>query len=94
METTLLLTNKGVIIKVKGDEDKLISDSEFYSKRSNMFKHVDMKSISRMFSSERFVITNNKDKLVTLEAMRDGKSKLTQVNPDETLKFNRDSYMS
>lgn len=94
METTLLLTNKGVIIKVKGDEDKLISDSEFYSKRSNMFKHVDMQSVSRMFSSERFVVENNRDELVTLEAMIDGKSKLTQVNPGEILKFNRDSCVS
>lgn len=91
METKLTLTSEHVTVTM-GSKSKIIANDDFYSGRSKVYKHIDMQDVNEMFPTPWFVIENNKNELITLEAMTDNKSKLTQIQPGDSLRFHYDSF--
>ena len=92
MKTVITLTNEGVVtVNIEG-EVKTISDEEFYSKRSKVYRHIDMEYINRDYEGEWFVVQNDRDELITLEAISDETSKLTQIIPGDSLKLHHDNF--
>lgn len=75
------------------DEDVIYeySNEDFYSDRGQARRYIDLGK-KRIFSSDWLFFKNLTENIISIEARRGDKWKLTQISPGDTLRFHFDAF--
>lgn len=77
--------------------EKMVYDmpnEDFFSNKGRALKHIDISDVAKKVLSDWLFLKNITDEMMTIEAYDydRNKTKLTQINPGETIRFHYDSF--